>query len=120
MSVRGTDFARPLIRATKPLTILNAMLRDGKSWASATAERRSHGSQTGRVERRLKAVSRRRRERDSARLEPAIDAADTLAITATLDLQDSRSRAAPHHSRRACDLVAECSAQKDPPHLDPD
>ncbi len=31
------------------------------------------------------------RDRDSARLEPAIDAADTSAITATLDLQDSRS-----------------------------
>jgi hypothetical protein len=56
-----------------------------------TAERRSHGSQTGRGERRLKAVSRRRRERDSARLELAIDAADTSAIIATLDLQDSRS-----------------------------
>src|SRR5215472_946282 len=54
-------------------------------------ERRSDGSQTGRGERRLKAVSRRRRGRDSARLELAIDVADTSATTSTLDLQDSRS-----------------------------
>jgi len=54
------------------------------------AERRSHGCHTGCGERQLKAASRRRRERDSARLEPAIDAADPSAVTSTLDLQDSR------------------------------
>ena len=54
-------------------------------------ERPSHGSQTGRGERRLKAVSRRRRGRDSARLEPTFDAADPSAITSTLDVKDSRS-----------------------------
>ena len=52
------------------------------------AERPSHGRHPGCGERRLKAVSRRRRGCDSARLEPAIDAADPSAITATLDLQE--------------------------------
>src|SRR6516225_9460697 len=55
------------------------------------SERRSHGCHTGRDELRLKAVSRRRRGRDSARLEPALDAANPSAITSTLDVQDSRS-----------------------------
>jgi hypothetical protein len=45
-----------------------------------SAERRSHGRHSGGGERRLKAVSRRRRERDCTRLEPAIDAADPSAI----------------------------------------
>src|SRR5215472_2405920 len=57
------------------------------------AERRSHGSQTGHGDRRVKAASRLRRGRDSARLEPAIDAAENSAIASTLDLQDSRSLA---------------------------
>ena len=55
-------------------------------------ERRSHGCHSGCAERRLKAGSRRRRERDSVRLEPVIDVADPSAITLRpLDLQDSRS-----------------------------
>src|SRR6516162_831653 len=54
-------------------------------------ERRSHGCHSGCAERRLKAGSRPRRERDSVRLEPVIDVADPSAITSTLDLQDSRS-----------------------------
>jgi hypothetical protein len=37
------------------------------------------------------AASRRRRGRDSARLEPTFDAADPSAITSTLDVKDSRS-----------------------------
>jgi hypothetical protein len=72
-------------------TILNAMLRDRKPWPTHRSERRSHGCHAGCGERRLKGVSRRRRGRDRARLEPAIDAANPSAITSTLDVQDSRS-----------------------------
>jgi hypothetical protein len=66
-------------------------------------ERRSHGCHTGCGARRLKAGSRRRRERDSASLEPVIDAADPSAITSTLELQDShslRSTIAVHPTER--------------------
>ncbi len=74
----------------KLLTILNAMLRDANPGRARRPERRNHGGQTGCGERRPKAVSRRRRGRQSARLDPAIDVADTSAINSTLDVQDGR------------------------------
>ena len=81
------------------------------------AERRSHGCHSGHGERRLKAVSRRRRERDSASLEPAIDAADPSAITSTLDLQDSRSLGRRHQD---CRLIERLRIEKETVHVEDD
>jgi hypothetical protein len=76
------------------------------------SERRSHGRHTGCDEQRLKAVSRRRRGRDSARLEPALDAANPSAITSTLDVQDSRSLVVEEDKDRSAPLTTLRSARR--------
>ena len=79
-------------------------------------ERRSHGCHSGCAERRLKAGSRRRRERDSVRLEPVIDVADPSAITLRpLDLQDSRSPRSSHRNRKTRRQPACARATSIPP-----